>query len=173
MISIAQNSAKKNTSSILGEGLDTRPIGPIETRTSSTSQRLKVLGWRKLHDCMCMLDEHSSSTNVVAIRINVVVKNESYCMIYPYAMMSGTSSPAMEGLSHASARASLILFCRSTTQTSHRLWTTLSSRIRTRPRRRPRDRRSGAGWPSTERGRRPGHGDVTGDCRKTVRVLSG
>jgi len=39
MISIASNSAKENISSILGEGLDTRPIGLIETRTSSTSQK--------------------------------------------------------------------------------------------------------------------------------------
>jgi len=39
MISIAYNSAKENISSILGEGLDTRPIRPIEARTSSTSQK--------------------------------------------------------------------------------------------------------------------------------------
>ena len=39
MIFIASNSAKENISSILGEGLDTRPIRPIETRASSTSQK--------------------------------------------------------------------------------------------------------------------------------------
>jgi len=143
------------------------------TSAAAAAYRLKVLEWRKLHDCMCMLDEHSSSTNVVVIRINV--SRQKWVLLHDIPICydvghlkschgrvksyecSRFANPVLP-FNDANVQSFMDDFIK-----PHKDETEAAAEGPAR----------GAGWPSTERGRRPGHGDVTGDCRKTVRVLSG